>query len=403
MRAQGFARLLLLGSLALSAPSPAAAQTGPFPGIAFDRELGPGWFSVIAPLPDGGFVVAGRRFAQESGEQHPFVVRLAPDGKVRWERAFPDRSGGEAQAVQVLPGSGVRLTGFAGRSYDKPTVRRLDWIAEIDDDGRVSRNDGLDLDRPDHEGRFFPVTASRFAFYGSAYLQTGTPGIDIFTTDIQGTILWRAKAPDVAGDCEGMAMADPDGNLVSVAGTAEPDLTRTGPRFRRFDARGQIVHDRSFSAYADACPMAVSLMAGTGFLVTGSRSDDAGPSGWVALLDKDGALVWERLFGPAEKAVSVAYQAAPAPDGSVVVAGCIDGATSEGVVLRYDRTGGKTAELKLVSESGINPTAVQVSTDGSIVLAGVLDRRCGWISGNTNGGRAWVSALPPKGLDPIGR
>lgn len=397
------ARLLGLGSLALLAAAPVSAQVPPEPGIAFSREFGPGWLSIVVAHPDGGFVVAGRRFTQEEGTgrvdgQHPLVIRLGPDGRVKWEKAFDARHGGEPHAVEITPGAGVMVTGFAGRSVEKAAIRRLDWIAEIDDEGRVTRDDGVTLDRPRHEGKFIPIGASGFAFYGSANIETGTPGVDIFATDARGSLLWQATMPDVAGDCEGAATADADGNLVAVFGTASPSFRPDGARFRRFDARGRLTLDAPFSAYKDTCPLTIARVPGAGFVVTGYRSEGDGPTGWIALLDGDGALAWERLFGPAGTSLTAGYQAASAPDGSLAVSGCTDGAAPEGLVLRYSRIGDLTGERRFASEGGVNPVAVQAGRDGSIVLAGVLGQRCGLISGQNSGGTAWVTAVAPSGL-----
>lgn len=397
------ARLLIpvvaagLPALLATGPGQAQAQTG----VRSEQTFGAGWFTTISPHPDGGFVVAGRQFTAVTAQdptptQHPFVVRLGQDGSVRWERAFANRNSGEAQALALVPGGPVRVTGYAGRFVGGP-IRRQEWLAELDGDGGILRDDALDVHPGQHVGKFIPITATTFAFYGSTAVENGVPGVTVFVTDSRGSSLWQARMPDAPSECEGAATVAADGGLVAVLGTSE-NASPNGPRFRRFDGTGRLVRDEPFGGFKDACPSAVKGLASGGFIVAGARAESVGPTGWVALLDRTGALIWERVFGQTDQFVTMAHDVAPAPDGSFVVAGCTESEPPEGVVLRYTRTGEMTGERRFPSADGIAPTAVAVAPDGTIAVAGVLEQRCGLVPGISPAGVAWAVTLSPESL-----
>jgi hypothetical protein len=85
-----------------------------------------------AALPDGGFAVAGET-AAPTGQRAPHVWRLAADGAVQWQRAYGGPDGEMVTGLAATGDGGLVMVGSTAGGPGKTNV----WIVRLDPDGAV--------------------------------------------------------------------------------------------------------------------------------------------------------------------------------------------------------------------------------------------------------------------------
>ena len=134
----------------------------------------------------------------------------------------------------------------------------------------------------------------------------------------------------------------------------------------------QVIWDRTFgekgiSEWANA----VAVMPDGGIVVAGEAYTN-NTDLWVRRLDREGHLIWTRMFGGAgdDDANSIAVL----PDGSIVVAGSTDSkgaGASDGWIIRLSAGGDMLWDRTFGGEWGEVFNAIAATADGGIIVGGV--------------------------------
>jgi hypothetical protein len=85
-----------------------------------------------AALPDGDVAVAGET-APATGRGAPHVWRLGGDGAVRWDRGYGGPDGEQVTGVAATRDGGLVVVGSTANGPGKTNV----WVLRLDPDGRV--------------------------------------------------------------------------------------------------------------------------------------------------------------------------------------------------------------------------------------------------------------------------
>ena len=67
--------------------------------------------SAVAALPDGGLAVAGYTASKGAGELDAWVLRLAADGRLLWDRTLGGEGRDRAQDAAALPDGDLAVAG----------------------------------------------------------------------------------------------------------------------------------------------------------------------------------------------------------------------------------------------------------------------------------------------------
>jgi hypothetical protein len=263
----------------------------------WDRSYGGGFaeeFHVVLADEDGGFVAAGwsdsrpgtgNKTSEAHGQRDAWVLRLAADGQIRWDRSLGGRNEDWATDVVFAPDGGLLVVGNS-LSREGGTKTSPNWSP----DGVALASDGW-LNR----------------------------------LDPAGTLLWDRSYGGADPDGFQRAFATAGGYVLAGASSSAPGGTKTSPKhvtepfgsdgwLARVDLEGRPVWDQSFGASLthDAAALAQLadgswFAAGGGFGGTnGTRTAPAfgGADGYAVRLAADEG----RLAAPAQTAAEVAAQ-----------------------------------------------------------------------------------------------
>ncbi len=210
-------------------------------GLVWDRTYGtPGDEGAVsvAEAADGGFAIAG--YAQRPGvsSYDNWVVRLAPDGEMRWQRHFARGIFSSGTAINAAPEGGFFVAGLSQKQSARDTQSLVVRLAA------------------------------------------------------DGKTVWRQLSDDDGSNEAWGAATTRDGGVVVVSAAKSGGLGRSNARLVRFSPNGDVVWSRLHGPGGWSRPTAVITTSDGGILVTGyTTGRGAGYQDvWVLRLDSNGRL-----------------------------------------------------------------------------------------------------------------
>jgi len=175
---------------------------------------------------------------------------------------------------------------------------------------------------------------------------------------------------------------------------------------------GALTWQKTFGGSANECAQSVQQTADGGYIIAGtSASNDGDVTGnhgesdyWVIKVTSAGDLTWQKSYGGSSFDLSEAIQ--QTTDGGYIVAGFTrsnDGDVSNNNgnydywVLKLDSSGAITWEKSFGGTSFDYGTAIQQTSDGGYVVAGITLSNDGDVTGNHGNADYWVLKLDAAG------
>ncbi len=276
----------------------------------------------VAALSDGGVVVVGTAYRKGS-DSDLRVLRLDKAGNVVWQRTFGGEREDFAEDVAVLPGGGLAL---AGTTYSKGAGGSDFWILRLAPDGALVWDRTFGGGRDDRARTITALADGRLLVTGPAALKTGAGGYTALMLDAEGNRRWDRVLSPVWWPDEVLAI--PGGGYLIVDGRADSTGRTRGPdiHFTRLTDDGEALWKRSLPLRADdddrrdvALGRTRTVMLPDGsFLIAwlqhlkrarpvmgGNRTERL----WLLKMDADGGELWRRSIavGPAAERVAITF------------------------------------------------------------------------------------------------
>jgi len=253
----------------------------------------------IARLPDGGYLAAGHTRSAGAGESDLWLLRLDGDGRVAWQRVEGGPANDRGRTLIALPDGGAVVAGFTA---SRGAGGRDAWVLRVDASGSVlwqrtfggSGDDGAFALAPAPGGDVFVAGHSQ-----DAGDRSFRPWVARLSAD--GDTVWRRSYPDGPfSAATGLAPAA-DGGLAVVGLRAERALGGDDIRVLRLGSAGEVLWDRRLGGPGRDTAWGVVASGDGGFVLAGaSASFGAGSAdAWIVGLDGQGRTLWESLHGGA--------------------------------------------------------------------------------------------------------
>jgi len=242
---------------------------------------------------DGDFVVAGELRSQAERDAYASLVRYAPDGSVRWQRAYPG-AGGARQVAELSDGGFVFVGQHAGDDgFDDILVVR------VDADGHLVWQQSLGNPGYD-DARSVLVDGAETVVVGTTHLEPSQNTVSVWLVrlDADGEVVSQT-AYDTRWSSQRGALLLADGSLTVVGSASFPPFI--GTTMLRVDSTALPAWSVSLDGGADASSV-VETHDG-GFVMVGSVSLPDANATYAAFikLNSDGTLAWQRATGGFER------------------------------------------------------------------------------------------------------
>jgi hypothetical protein len=307
----------------------------------------------MLPAEDGGFIVFGDSL---SFPGRAWLMKLAADGSVLWEKAYAVEPSGALRAACTTPEGGYLI---GGGTYSKT------WLIKTDSQGETEWQRSL-VDNTAVLYALYPSADSGHFLIGSA--AAGGSNTDIWAMKISpdGDPVWE-KAYGLSDTESGLCAAPTaDGGCV-IAGVASSS-SQSRMIVLKIDPLGALSWQKAYAVadYTEFQAAAIQAIDGGGFILAGSLSSNLRADGFVITLGESGALLGARSYAGGIRDIQATE------DGGWVVAGRIGPAHSPTEILA----------MKLAADGGIdwqrafggpfeeNGASAIETADGGCALAG---------------------------------
>ncbi|WP_457752170.1 hypothetical protein [Thermococcus sp.] len=266
-----------------------------------------GWlaFHDVIQLDDGSIVAVGS-IAQERGNNDAIVVKFSPYGTIEWAKVFGGPDDDYATGVTVGPNGDLIVVGatksFGTGGYDV-------WVIRLYPDGKVrwqrayggAYDDRAMAVTVDNDGKIIVVGGT--TSFGSA------PGesADLWVLKLSGTgdVIWSKVYGRSKWDWGNSVVTDSHDDIyiggvywLSTSSPYDP-LGKGGDGWIvKLDPNGNVVWDKTIGDVGDDWISKINLLGNDILFVGGTQSFGAGGYDvWVGRLNASGDIMWVRTYG----------------------------------------------------------------------------------------------------------
>lgn len=398
----------------------------------------------VCNSPDGGVVIAGYSNSTDGDVigAHPgteaWVVKLAHDGTIDWQRPCGGSQIEEAYAIRPTADGGYVVVGFSTSADGDVTNNQggqdvlvlklsgagaLEWQKSLGGSG----NDVAYAALQTAEGDYL-IAAKTASSDGDVTGNHGASDSWVVKLDASGSILWQKCLGGSSNDVPYAIEQTDDGSIILTGSTISTDGDVVGAHGMddmwvvKLDAEGTLLWQKCLGGSSQDRGYSIALTSDGGCVIGGSSSSADGdvtgvhapPNAdmWIVKLDGAGTIVWQKALGGslAEEARAVQQLA----DGGYIVGGFASSADGDIIghigsvdmwVLRLDADGNLGWQNSFGASSNNDwCRSLAIAEDGGFVLAGHTQSNNGQVIGNHGSGTNdyWVVKMSPRFCSALG-
>jgi hypothetical protein len=345
----------------------------------------------IIQTEDGGYALAGYTWSKGAGRQDFWVIKLYEDGSIEWDRTF---GGSEADVIYSIIQTKDKGYAVAGKTKSIASGEKA-WAIKLNTKGNKEW-DNTFAKRTDDE--IFSIIQTKDRGYAvCGYTGAKDWGeVDSWIIKLDKTlkIEWDKIFGGIGWDEANSMLQTEDGSFIVFGFVQSKDKGREDGWIAKLDENGEMVWDKAFGgSQNDEIFSGIKTVDG-GYVVCGytESKGSGGYDAWIAKLDENGEIVWDKAFGGVE--AEVANSIIQTRDGGYALAGYTwsKGAGREDAwMIKLDENGEMAWDKTFGGSDEDVARCIIQAEDGGYVLAGYTESK--------GAGRydAWVIKLDEKG------
>ena len=401
----------------------------------------------IQQTSDGGYIVAGYSNSNDGdvsgnhgGQFDYWIVKLDVNGIIQWQKSLGGSAplggfGSEyATSIQQTYDGGYIVAGQSDSNDGDVSGNHglYDcWVVKLDPNGILQWQKSYGGSGWDRANSIQETTDGGYIVAGWSSSNDGDVSGNIYffdnywivKLDVNGIIQWQRTFGGDSGGGETTSIQQTfDGGYI-VAGFYTDnggDVTGNHGQFDywivKIDAFGILQWQKSLGGSVEDYANSIQQTSDGGYIVAGqSNSNDGDVSGnhgepdyWIVKLDPNGIIQWQKSLGGSSWDVASAIQ--QTTDGGYIVAGLsssndgnVTGNHGDGDlwVVKLDLNGNIEWQKSYGGSGGEGAHSIQETSDGGYIVAGLSYSNDGDVSGNHGNSDVWVVKLNPEAVGLI--
>lgn len=267
-------------------------------GVTFERDVS------IEQTSEGGYIVAGSTFSFGIGWYDIGVLKLDSDGTVAWGKTYGGRGIDYATSVQQTEDGGYLLAGYT----DSFGSGKFDlWLVKLASDGSIvwqrtyggSDNDRANFVQQTQDGGYIAIGDT---------ITYGLGWIDMWALklDGDGSVSWAKTYGGSSSDSGSCIRQTHDGGYIAAGNTDSFGPVQNSGWLLKLREDGTVIWEKTYGEEDERYDIrSVQLTEDTGYIVGGhaSNADATVQSAWVAKLDSHGEIPGCSIVGESEAIV----------------------------------------------------------------------------------------------------
>ncbi len=336
----------------------------------------------IQQTTDGGYVVAGttKSFGDESGDGDIWILKLASDGTVEWQKTYgkyDQYDEDEVYSIQQTSDGGFIVGGYDSLSHDS-------WILKLLSSGDIewqktyegSARDIHSIQQTSDGG--YTIALGEISYYSWGY------DYDSYVVKLSsdGSIEWQKSYGDYSSDRSLSMQQTSDGGYIVGGGTDSFGAGNGDVWVLKLVLDGSVEWQKRYGGDSREDAYSIQQASDGGYIVAGvAQSMVSGDRDiWVIKLASDGSVEWQKTYGGSQR--DSAYSIQQASDGGYIVAGVTESFGVENTdiwVLKLASDGSVEWQKTYGGSQEEEASSIRQTTDGGYILAGSTDTYgAGW-------------------------
>ncbi|MFQ5343267.1 MAG: hypothetical protein ACE5F6_17140 [Anaerolineae bacterium] len=329
---------------------------------------------------DGGYVVSGSTDSYGDPNGEAWILKLDQFGNIEWQKTYGGT--GDEYIIDIKQtGDG----GYIGAGWTTSFgAGQMDfWVLKLDANGNIEWEKTYGGTRREQGWSVEPTTDGGYIVAGGT-LSFGAGGADYWVLKLgaNGDIEWQ-RAYGGNGDDGGggdyeefvvRVLQDADGNYVVASETSSFGAGETDIWVIKLDADGNILWEKAYGGSDEDTMWTFVEASDGGYIIPGvtvSFSPDYSGDVWVLKLDKDGKILWQKVYAIPDNWYEALSVGSTSDGGALVGSYREEGETDWDLILLRLDTNGNALWQKVFEYGWDWPNAVQELPDGGYVVAGV--------------------------------
>jgi len=323
----------------------------------------------IQQTSDGGYIVAGvtDSFVDESGDI--WILKLASDGTIEWQKTYGRGYGDGAYSIQQTSDGGYVVAGYY------PTVGWNIWVLKLSSDGNIEwqkyygESDAGEIAysiQQTNNGGYIVISEIR-------YYDPLRHDISVLKLASNGDMEWYKAYRGSEHEYAYSVQQTSDGGYVVAGQTDSFGAGNSDIWILKLASDGTIEWQKTYGGYASDGANSIQRTVDGGYVVAGETSSfGAGSTDiWVLKLSSDGTIEWQKTYGGSQRDEASFIQ--QTVDGGYVVAGETSsfGAGSTDIwVLKLSSDGTIEWQKTYGGYASDAASSIQQTVDGGYIVAG---------------------------------
>jgi len=318
----------------------------------------------VQQTADGGYIVAGDTDSFDVVGRDVWVLKLYADGTIDWQKTYGGDGSDMAYSIQQTSDGGYvvagQTTSFGAAGYDA-------WVLKLDAAGNVDWQKRCGWDYDDYARSVRQTRDGGYVVTGKFCLGFGSDwDLWVLRLNVDGTIVWqkRYRGADWGSETGFAVRQTADGGYVVAGYTISFGVDEEDAWLLKLDDNGTIAWQKTYGGAGSERARAIAQTADGGYVVAGETdSFGAGERDvWVLKLDANGNILWQKTYGGAGNEWARAIE--QTTDSGYVVAGDTDsfGAGKADMWLLKLNTAGAIADCGIIGTSNVVPSDTSATT-----------------------------------------
>jgi len=345
----------------------------------------------IIQTEDGGYALAGYTWSKGAGRQDFWVIKLYEDGSIEWDRTF---GGSEADVIYSIIQTKDQGYAVAGKTKSIASGEKA-WVIKLNTRGNKVWDNTFAKRTDDEIFSIIQTQDGGYAVCGyTGDKEWGEVDSWIIKLDETLNIEWDKIFGGIGWDEANSMLQAEDGSFIVFGFVQSKDKEREDGWVAKLDENGEMVWNKAFGGSQNDEIFSGIKTTDEGYAVCGfTESKGAGGyDAWVAKLDENGEMVWDKAFGGIE--AEVANSIIQTRDGGYALAGYTwskGAGRYDAWMIKLDENGEMTWDKTFGGSDEDVVRCIIQAEDGGYVLAGYTESK--------GAGRydTWVIKLDEKG------
>jgi uncharacterized delta-60 repeat protein len=286
-------------------------------GSAIDRA-----FSIIQ-TNDGGFVVAGFTESFQAKERDFWVFRLDSEGNIQWQRTYGGWGNDHAHNIQETDDGGYIVIGCTdsyGAGYNDV------WVLKLAANGDVEWQRAYGGNSYDYGYFIRQISDGGFIVAGETFVSTADQYSDgwVLKLGSNGDIEWQRAYGGLWNDFIRNVLPTADGGYIALGQTNAWSYGSDNYDIwvLKLTSTGDIEWQRRYGGSGYENPWMIQCTSDNGYMVAGYTNSfgAGGYDAWIIKLDSSGDIEWHNAYGGWDG--DFAHSIQETAEGDYIVSGC---------------------------------------------------------------------------------